>query len=214
MLLRKRLAVVVAATLVLALSGGPAAFAANPPGTGQPSQECGGPGATVAPAGFSSGGFANAEEHYAGSDGTPSLAQPTVRTRSRSTTSPATRSRTRAGSDRLNEVVPKESGPPSVVVARGAEPLGAGAALRPGPSSLPLSTGVLRRVVLRSSPNQSARKYVCTICRQSSTPRRRVCSEIWSRLPRRRSTPPRESAPRSRGGYHRLRSNRHPIAVG
>ena len=64
----------VAATLVLALSGGPAAFAANPPGTGQPSQECGEPGATVEPAGFSSGGFANAEEHYAGSDGTPSLA--------------------------------------------------------------------------------------------------------------------------------------------
>jgi hypothetical protein len=74
MLLRKKLAVVLAATVVLALSGGPAAFAANPPGTGQPRQECGEPGASVEPGGFSSGGFANAEGHYAGSDGTPSLA--------------------------------------------------------------------------------------------------------------------------------------------
>ena len=75
MLLRKKLAVVLAATLVLALSGSPAAFAApNPSGTGQPGAECGDPGATVEPSGFSSGGFANAEEHYAGSEGTPSLA--------------------------------------------------------------------------------------------------------------------------------------------
>jgi hypothetical protein len=74
-LLRKKLAVVLAATLMLALSSGPAAFAApNPSGTGQPGAECGEDGATVAPAGFSSGGFANAEEHYAGSPGTPSEA--------------------------------------------------------------------------------------------------------------------------------------------
>jgi hypothetical protein len=74
-LLRKKLAVVVAATLMLALSGAPAAFAApNPSGTGQPGVECGDPGATDEPAGFSTGGFANAEEHYAGSEGTPSAA--------------------------------------------------------------------------------------------------------------------------------------------
>jgi len=75
MLLRKKLAVVLAATLMLALSSGPAAFAApNPSGTGQPGAECGELGATEAPAGFSTGGFANAEERYAGSEGTPSAA--------------------------------------------------------------------------------------------------------------------------------------------
>jgi hypothetical protein len=74
-LLRKKLAVVLAAALMLALSGAPAAFAApNPSGTGQPGVECGDEGATEAPAGFSTGGFANAEEHYAGSEGTPSAA--------------------------------------------------------------------------------------------------------------------------------------------
>ena len=72
MLLRKKLAVVLAATLMLALSSGPAAFAANPPGTGQPSQECGADGATNSPSGFGTGGFDNAENHYAGSPGTPS----------------------------------------------------------------------------------------------------------------------------------------------
>jgi hypothetical protein len=40
---------------------------------GQPGAECGDDGATMEPAGFSSGGFANAETHYAGSDGTHSL---------------------------------------------------------------------------------------------------------------------------------------------
>jgi hypothetical protein len=74
MLLRKKLAVVLAATFMLVLSGGPAAFAApNPSGTGQPGAECGAPNAMTAPAGFSTGGFENAEAHYAGSDGTPSL---------------------------------------------------------------------------------------------------------------------------------------------
>ena len=49
------------------------AFAApNPSGTGQPSAECGDPGATVEPSGFSSGGFANAEFRYAGSEGSHS----------------------------------------------------------------------------------------------------------------------------------------------
>jgi hypothetical protein len=71
--LRKKLAAVLAATLMLALSSGPAAFAANPPGTGQPDQECGEEGAELAPPGFGTGGFANAEVVYAGSEGTASL---------------------------------------------------------------------------------------------------------------------------------------------
>ena len=75
MLLRKKLAVVLAATLMLALSVGPAAFAApNPSGTGQPGAECGASNALTEPAGFKTGGFENAEAHYAGSDGTSSLA--------------------------------------------------------------------------------------------------------------------------------------------
>ncbi len=41
---------------------------------GQPGAECGDPGAELMPHGFTTGGFANAETHYAGSDGTPSLA--------------------------------------------------------------------------------------------------------------------------------------------
>jgi hypothetical protein len=75
MLLRKKLAVVLAATFMLALGSAPAAFAApNPSGTGQPGAECGAPNAMNEPAGFSTGGFANAEELYAGSPGTPSAA--------------------------------------------------------------------------------------------------------------------------------------------
>jgi hypothetical protein len=70
----KRTMLALAASVVLALGGASAAHAANPPGTGQPSQECGEAGATSEPAGFSSSGFANAETHYAGSDGTPSAA--------------------------------------------------------------------------------------------------------------------------------------------
>jgi len=48
--------------------------AANPSGTGQPGAECGEPNASVEPAGFSTGGFENAEARYAGSEGTPSAA--------------------------------------------------------------------------------------------------------------------------------------------
>jgi hypothetical protein len=50
------------------------AFGANPPGSGQPGQECGSDTAPQSPAGFGTGGFANAEAHYAGSEGTPSAA--------------------------------------------------------------------------------------------------------------------------------------------
>jgi hypothetical protein len=40
---------------------------------GQPGAECGAVGAEQMPAGFATTGFANAEAHYAGSDGTASL---------------------------------------------------------------------------------------------------------------------------------------------
>lgn len=52
------------------------AFVVAPTGAafaGQPGASCGAPGATSYPAGFTTGGFANAETHYAGSDGTHSL---------------------------------------------------------------------------------------------------------------------------------------------
>jgi len=58
----------------LALGVAAPAFGANPPGQGQPSQECGSATASQSPAGFETDGFANAEDHYAGSDGTPSAA--------------------------------------------------------------------------------------------------------------------------------------------
>jgi hypothetical protein len=66
------LAVVIA--LLVALSAAPAFAAANPNGTGQPSQECGSGTAPNGPSGFDTGGFSNAESHYAGSPGTPSAA--------------------------------------------------------------------------------------------------------------------------------------------
>jgi hypothetical protein len=62
--LRKKLAVVLAAALMLALSSVPAFAAANPSGTGKPDVECGEPGAESSPPGFETEGFANAEEHY------------------------------------------------------------------------------------------------------------------------------------------------------
>src|SRR4051794_13518635 len=46
--------------------------ARNPAGTGQPSAECGDPGATLEPSGFGSSGFAHAETVYAGSEGSAS----------------------------------------------------------------------------------------------------------------------------------------------
>jgi hypothetical protein len=69
-------------TLVALLAGGllattavaPGLAAPNPAGTGQPGAECGEEGATMEPAGFLTAGFAHAETVYAGSDGTPSLA--------------------------------------------------------------------------------------------------------------------------------------------
>jgi hypothetical protein len=68
-------AIVLLSVVVLALvSLGPAFAARNPSGTGQPGAECGDPNAVVEPRGFLTGGFAHAETVYAGSDGTPSVA--------------------------------------------------------------------------------------------------------------------------------------------
>ena len=54
--------------------GGTGIVLANPSpnGPGQPSVDCA--DVSSGPAGFDTQGFANAEAHYAGSDGTPSLA--------------------------------------------------------------------------------------------------------------------------------------------
>ena len=57
--------------LVIAIAVVCLSFAA-PALAGQPNASCENAGAT--PPGFSTGGFANAEVHYAGSEGTPSLA--------------------------------------------------------------------------------------------------------------------------------------------
>ena len=55
-----------AAAAVLALS-----LASGVTLAGQPGAECGDPGAELSPHGFTTGGFENAEEHYAG-EGTAS----------------------------------------------------------------------------------------------------------------------------------------------
>jgi hypothetical protein len=66
--------IVIAAAFVGIFALPAAAFAApNPSGTGQPGAECGEDNAVMEPAGFLTDGFAIAEAHYAGSDGTPSL---------------------------------------------------------------------------------------------------------------------------------------------
>jgi hypothetical protein len=70
----RRLTMALAAGALLAGLTFGTALAGNPAGKGQPSAECGDEGATSEPAGFLTDGFANAETHYAGSDGTPSLA--------------------------------------------------------------------------------------------------------------------------------------------
>ncbi len=72
--MRKLILVAFAALVIAAFAAGPASAARNPSGTGQPGAECGAAGATSEPHGFFTAGFANAEEHYAGSEGTPSAA--------------------------------------------------------------------------------------------------------------------------------------------
>jgi hypothetical protein len=72
--MRKFIMAALASLVVAAFAAAPASAARNPSGTGQPGAECGADNALVEPAGFSTGGFANAEAHYAGSEGTPSAA--------------------------------------------------------------------------------------------------------------------------------------------
>lgn len=65
---RRAIVGMAAATLALALSTSIVfAGSGNPSGTGQPSTSCDNTGA-IAPRGFSSGGFANAEQRYANPD--------------------------------------------------------------------------------------------------------------------------------------------------
>jgi hypothetical protein len=71
--MKKTLVALLAGGMIAAASASPG-LAANPAGTGQPGAECGEEGATIEPAGFLKPGFAHAETVYAGSDGTPSLA--------------------------------------------------------------------------------------------------------------------------------------------
>jgi hypothetical protein len=62
----RRFTVVAIVCVALAGLGANGASAArNPNGSGQPSVECGDPGATSQPGGFGTSGFANAEDHYA-----------------------------------------------------------------------------------------------------------------------------------------------------
>jgi hypothetical protein len=73
----RRFMVAALAALVLGGFAATAAWAApnpNPSGHGQPGVECGEDGLGPGPPGFGSGGFANAETHYAGSEDTHSLA--------------------------------------------------------------------------------------------------------------------------------------------
>ena len=72
--MKKILAAILAAGLLAAVPAAPALAAPNPAGTGQPGAECGEEGATMEPSGFMTAGFAHAETVYAGSEGTPSLA--------------------------------------------------------------------------------------------------------------------------------------------
>ncbi len=59
---------------LLMVPAGAVSAARNPSGTGQPGASCGSANALTEPNGFGTPGFAHAETKYAGSDGTPSLA--------------------------------------------------------------------------------------------------------------------------------------------
>jgi hypothetical protein len=65
-MLRRAMGAIGATLIALSLSAGVAV-------AGQPGAECGKDGATMSPPGFGTGGFATAEAHYAGSDGTASV---------------------------------------------------------------------------------------------------------------------------------------------
>jgi len=72
--MKKTLVALLAGGLLAAAAAAPGLATPNPAGTGQPGAECGEEGATMEPAGFLTAGFEHAETVYAGSDGTPSLA--------------------------------------------------------------------------------------------------------------------------------------------
>jgi hypothetical protein len=72
--MRKLVAVLTVSAAVAAFGAAAAGAVPNPSGTGQPSAECGAAGATLMPHGFSTDGFARAEQVYAGSPDTPSAA--------------------------------------------------------------------------------------------------------------------------------------------
>jgi hypothetical protein len=63
------------AAVITAFGATGASAARNPSGMGQPGVECGDPGATIEPHGFGTTGFANAETHYADTDGTHAVSQ-------------------------------------------------------------------------------------------------------------------------------------------
>ena len=71
-MLRRALCGIGAATLAISMSA-TIVLAGNPAGHGQPSAGCGDANATVMPNGFQSGGFANADLHYANPDSTGGL---------------------------------------------------------------------------------------------------------------------------------------------
>ena len=67
----KKILLGVAMSSIITIATFGSAFAAsNPNGTGQPSASC--EDEASAPNGFATGGFSNAQGHYAGSDGTSS----------------------------------------------------------------------------------------------------------------------------------------------
>ena len=76
-MIRRALTALSTATLFLVLAAAPvAAGHGNPAGTGQPGAECGDEGAELEPVGFLTDGFANAEAHYAATEGTPCRPEP------------------------------------------------------------------------------------------------------------------------------------------
>lgn len=66
-MLRRTMGAIGATAMILSLAASVAL-------AGQPGAECGDEGAELMPPGFMTDGFAKAEAHYAGSDGTASLA--------------------------------------------------------------------------------------------------------------------------------------------
>jgi len=74
--MRKFLIAALACFALAAFSTGGASAAPNPHAPGQPSVECNEDGLGPGPAGFATGGFANAERHYAGGEDSHSSDNP------------------------------------------------------------------------------------------------------------------------------------------